>query len=307
MNYIDILQTQTHDEAKAAIFGKLSALAVTSLTEDTLVESVRKTVGQYSEKNPKIDLHNKHNGIYIASTNWSPNVKHAVAAYEDKYPEMKGHVRGYIAKNESVEQLDELSKSTLGSYIKKATYKVGINMQQSSRSANEHPEVATKLVNKAKSVANGISKATDRLTKESVEQLDFYSDVVSEGCFKKGEEVGKPGLNFDKIADKAAKKYGSKEAGERVAGSVLKKVLKEELSDEEIDTMIDESVKKVGEHTEGRHSAKIYKDSNLGEYQVKLHTDGKHLPDADYFTDDKDDAHRTAKSECSRMSAKDEK
>lgn len=38
----------------------------------------------------------------------------------------------------------------------------------------------------------------------------------------KGEDIGKTGKNFDKIADKAAKKYGSKEAGERVAGAILK-------------------------------------------------------------------------------------
>ncbi len=36
-----------------------------------------------------------------------------------------------------------------------------------------------------------------------------------------GRDIGKPGKNFQKIADKAAKEYGSKEAGERVAGKIL--------------------------------------------------------------------------------------
>jgi hypothetical protein len=60
-------------------------------------------------------------------------------------------------------------------------------------------------------------------------------EQVDEARFKKGEDVGKPGMNFAKIAKSAGKKYGSKEAGQRVAGAVLKKVLaKEEYTEEEI-------------------------------------------------------------------------
>jgi len=36
---------------------------------------------------------------------------------------------------------------------------------------------------------------------------------------RKGEDLGKKGKGFKKIAAAAAKKYGSKEAGERVAGA----------------------------------------------------------------------------------------
>ena len=52
----------------------------------------------YDPKHPKIDLHNKTTGGYITSTNWSPTVKHAVSTYEDKYPHMKGNVKGVIDK-----------------------------------------------------------------------------------------------------------------------------------------------------------------------------------------------------------------
>jgi len=52
---------------------------------------------EYSDKNPKIDLHHKETGKYIASTNWSPTVKHAVSAYEDKNPSMKGMIKGFKA------------------------------------------------------------------------------------------------------------------------------------------------------------------------------------------------------------------
>lgn len=68
------------------------------------------------------------------------------------------------------------------------------------------------------------------------------AEEVDEARFKKGQDVGQPGMNFKKIAASAAKRYGSKEAGQRVAGAVLKKVLaKEEVEvEEEVDfTIID--------------------------------------------------------------------
>lgn len=41
--------------------------------------------------------------------------------------------------------------------------------------------------------------------------------------------------------------------------------------------------------------ARVYKDSSLGEFTVKLTVAGVHEKDADYFTDDVDDALGTAK------------
>lgn len=43
---------------------------------------------------------------------------------------------------------------------------------------------------------------------------------------EKGEDLGKKGKNFDKIADKAGKEYGSKKAGDRVAGAIFQKMRK---------------------------------------------------------------------------------
>jgi hypothetical protein len=47
---------------------------------------------------------------------------------------------------------------------------------------------------------------------------------------------------------------------------------------------------------EGKKTAKVYKNPSSGEYQVKHFLDGQHQKKADYFTDDKDDAHGTADS-----------
>lgn len=69
--------------------------------------------------------------------------------------------------------------------------------------------------------------------KEEAEELfdeevkDFIEDAGYTFNLNEGEDLGKPGKNFDKIAKSAAKEYGSKEAGERVAGAVLAKLRKE--------------------------------------------------------------------------------
>jgi hypothetical protein len=41
---------------------------------------------------------------------------------------------------------------------------------------------------------------------------------------RKGEDLGKPGKNFSKIAKSAGKEYGSEEEGEKVAGSIFQKM-----------------------------------------------------------------------------------
>ena len=51
------------------------------------------------------------------------------------------------------------------------------------------------------------------------------SKEMKEARFEKGEDIGKPGKGFAKIAKQAAKQYGSKEAGQKVAGAILKKVV----------------------------------------------------------------------------------
>ena len=43
---------------------------------------------------------------------------------------------------------------------------------------------------------------------------------------RKGNDMGKKGKNFSKIASKAGKEYGSKAAGNRVAGAIFQKMRK---------------------------------------------------------------------------------
>lgn len=61
------------------------------------------------------------------------------------------------------------------------------------------------------------------------------------------------------------------------------------------------ALRKVGEHVLGEHSAKVYKDPEWGEHRVKFYHQGKHLGEnADYHTDDAEDAHDTAKAQLNR-------
>lgn len=51
----------------------------------------------------------------------------------------------------------------------------------------------------------------------------------------------------------------------------------------------------VQTHTNGNRSAKVYGKNEDGEHVVKFFVDNKHQKNADYHTDDLDDAHGTAK------------
>lgn len=98
-----------------------------------------------------------------------------------KYKEMGG---GWKSVSEEAEQIDELSKSTLGSYIKKASHDVAAKGAATRQFANDSKaaskdqnyDVAKKSMDKAdKTFAKGygrrmnMAKAVDRLTKEEVE------------------------------------------------------------------------------------------------------------------------------------------
>ena len=69
----------------------------------------------------------------------------------------------------------------------------------------------------------GESKAEEK--EEHKKEDKKKAKELDEARFEKGEDIGKPGKGFAKVAKAAAKQYGSKEAGQKVAGSILKKVM----------------------------------------------------------------------------------
>jgi hypothetical protein len=97
--------------------------------------------------------------------------------------------------NESVEQIDEISKATLGSYIKKAggTSLNSAGAHMADYGANRNPKSFKKGINRAK----GVMRAADRLTKEEVD-LDeaFVGRETKDGTwrvFKTGNPVAVAG------------------------------------------------------------------------------------------------------------------
>jgi len=117
------------------------------------------------------------------------DIKPGIAGYRDRIAMLKaGGVK------EEVEELDELAKTTLGSYAKKATRdavitrKIGADFEHQSKRAKSpgmkaaSDEIAQKYKVKSWKRRDGVDKAVDRLTKEDVEQEEYtfadYLDAV---------------------------------------------------------------------------------------------------------------------------------
>ena len=104
------------------------------------------------------------------------DIKPGIAGYRDRVAMLKaGGVK------EEIEELDELSKTTLGSYAKKATRdavitrKIGADFEHQGKRAKSpgmkaaSDELSQKYKSKSWQRRDGVDKAVDRLTKEEVE------------------------------------------------------------------------------------------------------------------------------------------
>jgi hypothetical protein len=98
------------------------------------------------------------------------------AKISEKMEERRAEIRANMF--ESAEQLDELSKGTLASYVKKASSDAGHHRRvagvELGAGANKRRDVYNDAENKADKRLAGVRKAVDRLTKES-EDLDESS------------------------------------------------------------------------------------------------------------------------------------
>jgi hypothetical protein len=78
---------------------------------------------------------------------------------------------------------------------------------------------------KEKKADKSATKSKHEKGETKAQEKEEHTKEMDEARFKKGEDVGKPGKGFAKVAKAAEKEYGSKEAGKKVAGAVLKKVV----------------------------------------------------------------------------------
>jgi hypothetical protein len=162
-------------------------------------------------------LHNRRKAVKQAMSKeakeYGPGHIGAVQKMLDKERDAKKAM-----KKEEVEELDELSKKTLGSYVKKASGNMAGNAavgaaQASSSMKQSSPEVKRNIANRMK----GIAKATDKLTKEDTdmsmkEKLQLQKESILEREMtdaetKKREDIVK-GMKKNK-AD-LEKRYGSR-------------------------------------------------------------------------------------------------
>jgi hypothetical protein len=114
------------------------------------------------------------------------DIKPGIAGYRDRIAMLKaGGVQ------EEIEVIDELSKSTLGSYVKKAardaviTRKISADFEHQSNRAKKPDSKAAiaddsqKYKEKSWKRRDGVDKAVDRLTKEEIEQEEYtFADYL---------------------------------------------------------------------------------------------------------------------------------
>ena len=226
-----------------------------------LIEQEEQTDEAVTDYNPKSQGGTRKE--LLAKYAETGNSKHAEAARkagasheELKNAQMTAMKRGVgkkgsnylLSKNEELEQTDEGAMSDLDADRKDRAYQT-----RQARTTMKHIANPTPGEKKAaKDIKPGIAGYRDRiamlksaearggLKKEEVEQES--ENQVDEARFKKGQDVGAPGMNFAKIAKSAAARYGSKEAGQRVAGAVLKKVMAKEEEEQFDETIIKEDL-----------------------------------------------------------------
>ena len=145
------------------------------------------------EEVEELDERNKENAMRRKMMDASRGARYKLAnkVVPDREPEHKtaqAHNKaiGRALRSEEVEELDELSKDTLGNYIKKATTGmngIAVNAHMSgSASSSEQRE---KHFDKAFKRGKGIAKAVDKLTKEEAEQIDEISKKTLGSYIKK--------------------------------------------------------------------------------------------------------------------------
>jgi len=137
-----------------------------------------------------------------------------------------------VLSKEEAEQIDELSKATLGSYTKKAARSTAGLAANAAARAALHGKASEYDKRTLRNRLTGISKATDRMTKEEAEQIDELSkDTVQK--YKKA--AVKDFYDADDVDD--GRRVGQRYKGIKMANRKLAKEEAEELEELSHDTL----------------------------------------------------------------------
>jgi len=138
-------------------------------------------------------------------------------------------------------------------------------------------------------VGNKPSKAVEKLpkTKSNKTLKDWIENL--DNAINEGEEVT--------IAPATATNTQVIKQGQNTLGTVSNPQLAQQIKQSIGKGEMTLAGNTLGEDAQGK-TARIFFNKDLGEYTVRFYQNGKHMADADYFTDDKEDARSTAKASC---------
>lgn len=188
---------------------------------------------------------------------------------------------GAARVNVKEEILDELSKNTLGKYIKAAVNNVASHSVQMADSLHlNNPRAEVYHLKKAVKRANGIDKATNKLVKE--EQIDELSkSTLASYITRSAKDLGRRTAGAARTASIEGKKYTLKKAGKRLVGidRAAYKLANEETNLQELDRhgMINHYISKTKDDPKrktGRDLAlkKKWGDKNYGLPEPRVKT-----------------------------------
>jgi len=142
-----------------------------------------------------------------------------------------------------------------------------------------------------KDIPPGLISSVKSVLKTSSEQLKVQEQ-------KDLERLSKVKQDTDAIMEKLIGKQHKidKNKNKKIDAHDFELLRKEEAE------IIGEGKKLISKHGEGVHTAKVYKDSEYGEYQVHFFKDGKHMGEGPVsYHDDKEDAQSTADHALKKM------
>jgi len=215
-----------------------------SIKDANKLQDKHRSAAEYARKAGDKKAYNAHmqhsasiEDKLIQSRNGSTIVGKALAAKSEKI--FKDHPYGI---KEEIDQLDELSKKTLGSYVNKAGNDISLKSYNTGKTGNVDTAA------KASKRIRGIQKATDKL----ITQGDFTSDElarideIAQSIF----EIAAPGLDSDK-------KYAKGD----VTNAVLSDEKKPGMDDDQHKHPM-QQLEKIAHSVEGREPSFEHKDGS---------------------------------------------
>ena len=179
---------------------------------------------------------------------------------------------------EDVEELDELSKNKVLQYVNKRA-------DDFSNDRGRHPRFKDKTQKIGDRAARGMELADKKLrdtskvkaTGKITEDLQDHHERLVNGMAN--------GKGFQKTFESAGHQKKWMAQQKDVVIHNMQRIHEE----------LEEGLRLIKTHThENGDHAKVYKDNEWGEHRVKFFKGGVHLANADYHTDDVEDAHSTA-------------